>query len=554
MAYHPVGVDENNELPPAVRANLDTTYAPRWMASTVYTAGTAVLLPNGKTGSRTTNGTSRPSFDATEEAAWTVAPALPTGGTAGQVPIKGSGTSVAWGTPTAADALARKRPVTDRRRSLPGIVTKIALPAGFNWLDAPIRIFKDGARYVTDFDVARFKNASGKTVYFDHIVGLTANDGLTEATPKKTLQECINLIADGDTIVMLSKGVYPRQCSIITNRIRKSFNLIARHPGETTLSYSDALTYTQDATNTSVYTATRSNVAKVIDLGVGDSGGFEYTKVTTIAECQALAGSWYQNGTTVGIHTFDGTIPNNNQHIALLAGELFYVDATTQNVSLYLEGFTIRGGNTGNLTVDPQSTFWVDVFCKNMDFMWATGLASAVVGNSINIQGGRFAFFQNCRSAHSNKDGFNYTKYNVAQVEKDTTRFLEINCESWDHGIGNGGSANTHNATTAHAGCRGIRLGGSYHHTRGALVADVQTDTKTVNYSCVAFDSLSATTDGYNSAFCIQQVGAEMWLFDCTGFGTSYDLFTTATDLLHATDTQFDTRLVNAAYDIVNPL
>ena len=56
------------------------------------------------------------------------------------------------------------------------------------------------------------------------------------------------------------------------------------------------------------------------------------------------------------------------------------------------------------------------------------------------------------------------------------------------------------------------------------------------------------------SAFCIQQVGAEMWLFDCTGFGTSYDLFTTATDLLHATDTQFDTRLVNAAYDIVNPL
>lgn len=541
----------------------DATYASQsivaskadaWVASTAYATGAPVLLPNGRPGTRTAAGTSRPAFDATEEALWTVAPVLPTGGTSGQVPIKGSGTTVTWGTPTSTDTLARKRNVTAQRRALPGIVEKFALPAGFNWLDAPIRIFKDGARYVTDFDVAKFKNVSTKTIYMDHIVGVDTNDGLTEATPKKSIYGAMVTAADGDTVFILSKGIHHRISSVITNRIRKNVNIIAKYPGEFTFSYSDSLTYTQDVTNTSVYTATRSNVAKVIDLGVGDSGGFEYTKVTTIAECQALAGSWYQNGTTVGIHTFDGVIPNNNQHVALLAGELFYCDATTQNVSLYLEGFTILGGNNGNLTIDPQSTYWADVYCKNVDFFWATGLASAVVGNSVNIQGGRFAYFQNCRSAHSNKDGFNYTKFNVAQEEKSITRFIEVNCESWDHGIGNGGASNTHNASTAHAGCRGIRIGGSYHHTRGAIIADVQVDTKTVNYSIAAFDSLSATTDGYNSAFSLQQTGAEMWIYDGTLFGTSYDIFTNTTDQLHAIDTQFDTRLVNAAYDIVNAL
>ncbi|BDB62340.1 hypothetical protein [Rhodococcus sp. RDE2] len=533
------------------RAN--ATYAPRWVAEKSYAAGDAVLLPNGKTGTRTTAGTSRATFDATEEAAWTVASGVPSGGTAGQVLTKGSGTTVTWSAPTASDAIARKRNVTAQRRDLPGVVSRVTLPAGFTWQDAPIRIFKDGARYITDFDVARFKNTGAGLLYVDHVNGLDSNDGLTRATAKKTLTAAMTTAAAGDTILIISKGVYHRQLSVITNRIRKSVNIIAENPGELTVSYSDALTYTQDATNTKVYTATRSNVRKVIDLGVGDTGGFEYTQVADIAACQAQPGSWFQNGTTVGIHTLNSTVPSNDQHIALLAGEMFYVDATTADVSLYLEGFTILGSNSG-LTGDPNSTFQIDVYCKDMDFMWATGNAGDVLGNAVNMQGVRYAFFQRCRTAHSNKDGFNYTAYNKAQELKTATKFLEVDCHSWDHGIGNAGASNTHNATTAHAGCVGIRIGGTYHHTRGALVADVQANTKTVNYSCTAFDSLASTTDGYNSGFCIQQDGAEMWVFDGTAFGCAYDVFTTATAPLHVIDTQFDTRLTNAAYDIVNAL
>jgi hypothetical protein len=54
------------------------------------TAGTPVIVPDGANGSRTSTGTSRATFDSTEQAAWTVAAggsALP-GGATGQVLTK----------------------------------------------------------------------------------------------------------------------------------------------------------------------------------------------------------------------------------------------------------------------------------------------------------------------------------------------------------------------------------------------------------------------------------------------------------------------------------
>lgn len=62
-----------SKLPSAVQTELGATYAPLWKPSTAYPAGTPALLPDGTTGTRTTTGTSRPAFDSTEEAAWTVA-------------------------------------------------------------------------------------------------------------------------------------------------------------------------------------------------------------------------------------------------------------------------------------------------------------------------------------------------------------------------------------------------------------------------------------------------------------------------------------------------
>lgn len=57
----------------------DATYAPKagtakgWAPSVLYSAGTAVLLPDGTTGTRISGGTSRSTYDATEKLAWLIA-------------------------------------------------------------------------------------------------------------------------------------------------------------------------------------------------------------------------------------------------------------------------------------------------------------------------------------------------------------------------------------------------------------------------------------------------------------------------------------------------
>lgn len=53
------------------------TGAGAWQPSTAYTAAQVVQAPDGSMIQRNSNGTSRPSFDATEKAAWTAIPAVP---------------------------------------------------------------------------------------------------------------------------------------------------------------------------------------------------------------------------------------------------------------------------------------------------------------------------------------------------------------------------------------------------------------------------------------------------------------------------------------------
>ena len=73
-----LGTEVNNRLDQAavdarVQAVGDPRYALLWQPNTAYAANAPVMLPNGKTATRTSAGTSRPSFDATELAAWTIA-------------------------------------------------------------------------------------------------------------------------------------------------------------------------------------------------------------------------------------------------------------------------------------------------------------------------------------------------------------------------------------------------------------------------------------------------------------------------------------------------
>lgn len=95
-----------------LKAALDQSYAPVFQPLTAYVAG-QVVTANGIAISRIASGTSRASYDSTEQALWTRVVATPSdltplvtkpsGGTDGQV-LARSGTAVVWATPSAASA------------------------------------------------------------------------------------------------------------------------------------------------------------------------------------------------------------------------------------------------------------------------------------------------------------------------------------------------------------------------------------------------------------------------------------------------------------------
>lgn len=505
----------------------NATYGPKWKTATDYVIGDPVILPNGDLKVSATNHTSGASAGTVN---WADPPALAT-------EVAGRSRNE-----------ARRRSAL--RRANGGTVSKVALPAGLGWTP-PINIFKNGKTYTTDFDVALYKNAGGTTYYVDTVAGLDTNAGTTEALPVKTILKAYQLAASGSTIMILDRGMIYRAGSWSNQRILKSLNIIAKYPGEATVVYADSLAYSLTSGQTEVFEAARTNVNTVIDTTVWRHG-YQYARLLSVAAVAAMPGSWYQaaDGTgAVYVHTLNGLTPDNSKVVALLAGEAWYADSTDQAVSLYLEGFTILGGFTGNLMVNSVNNT-IDVYGKNMTFNWATGAYSAV-----NIQGGRYAYFQGCVAVNSRKDGFNYTTNNLAVVLKDIPHFIEVNCEAYAHGLKNdiAGAENTNNASTGHLGALGVRIGGTYHDTTGGIIADVHTDTKTANYSSVAYDSV-ATDINFSQAWSAQQAGAEMWIFECQGFGSTSDLYALTGATLHADAVEYDTKNGGGTFNITNAL
>jgi hypothetical protein len=445
----------------------------------------------------------------------------------------------------------KRRDQFAKRRARPGVVTRVALPTtggvagtGFGWQDAPIRIFKSGKRYFTDFDVAAFKNTDPSLIYVDPVNGSQTNDGLTRATAKKSLNQGVTTVANGGTVMVLGKGIFDRTAAFNGGNMDKSVNIIAEYPGEIAFAMSDTLAWTLDQGST--YVASRTNVSAVVDMlgGVsfGLAHGVRYTQAASLAECRATRGSWFQDGANLYVTTYAGTIPDNKRHLALLKVQGWRISSGGSGRVLYLEGMSIIGGEVGgNLSLSGAGP--IDIYMKDVKLLHATDAAE----NAFNALGNaaRYMFSQRVTVHGSRKDGFNYSGPNC--------RFIEVDCHSYGHGLWAPADPRTNNASTAHLGSKGIRIGGTYHETTGAVLADVQEGTQSVHYSCTSYDSLSGTGDSYDSVFCAQQTGADMWAFGCDFFGAGgWDVVALPGTRVVLDECSFDSRTGAAQTTVTN--
>ncbi|WP_282022586.1 DUF1565 domain-containing protein [Priestia flexa] len=429
-------------------------------------------------------------------------------------------------------------------------ITKFAFPSNFGWANAPINIFTDGINYFTDFEVSAFKNISVNTYWVDPINGSNANTG-TSSSPFLTIEKAYTVAAAGDTI-MLKDGIYFRDRSWLgTTAIKKSINIIAQNKGGVTIPFCDRHTYTLNSGN--VYQVARSNVRDVVDFTFHE-WGYRYTKVNSIAECQALSGSWYTDGTTLYVHSLTGGIPDSTKVYPILTGVHFKAVNDTADVIVYMEGIKIIGGDYGIWFDRLNTSNQMSLYGKAIEVIYTTGNDGNA--DSFNIDGVDYAFFQDSVAVFSNKDGFNYTSYASDGLFKNAPKFIEVNCIGANNGLKNSivGSEHTNNGSTAHGGAKGIRLNCTYFGNMGGNLVDVQNGTQSLNFSLTVYDPQTKTSDMYNTNICTQQEGAEMWVYGAVTFGAAFDIYAVTGSSIYIYDSEFESKNGGGTMEIVNPI
>lgn len=140
---------------------------------------------------------------------------------------------------------------------------------------------------------------------------------------------------------------------------------------------------------------------------------------------------------------------------------------------------------------------------------------------------------KNCKALFGKGDGFSY---------QGTSKGIEIG----NVGSYNGdGSTNTHNGTTAHGGTKVLRIDGEYNNNHGPNVADVQTNTESININCVAYDTEADIVGQTSSDFSCSQGDCTMYLLNCYTKNSStrwqlYNSDTTENNVMMIFNTLYD--------------
>lgn len=399
-------------------------------------------------------------------------------------------------------------------------------PTSFD-MESPVHVYTDGCNYITDFNDDDYKNTGGITYY----VGHNGYGASTNPSVPGSYSAALRAASDGDTII-IQQGVYTRDdpAYAAPNPITKSVNIIA--PDGAVFLDGNYMTYTKTQGYTHVYDTDRTLTSRIIDTSI--SGKFiPYKAVATIQEVDETPGSYYFDTPKVYVHSIDNSNPTGKVINCLNYEKFLDINNSNGGIKVYIEGITLVGKLNGIL---------IDRTVPGNDLNVCFNNVTAILcGNeetekdSFMVYGGN-VIFSDCKALSSYKDGYNYSGRNYAG-DACICECTEINCIG--AGVGHDASNAVQNATTAHQRAKVIRINGKYYDSNGGNVADVQSETQSVNIGCIAFSPF--TTGGYSQNFTLQQSGAEMWLEGCIATGAKYDIFCINDATIHANNTAYDT-------------
>lgn len=271
----------------------------------------------------------------------------------------------------------------------------------------------------------------------------------------------------------------------------------------------------QSSPNASVYVATgTTGVGNVLDTTENVSGLTQidgstgvhqpYSKKTSVAEVQAEAGSFYDDGADLYIHTWDSAAPVVANLMLLNDSDVIATNAANGQ-TIYLEGLEVWGSNPMEWTSTDSSSLFVAKDC---------GFRYAEDDECIDMRGVPNRLV-NVKATHSRAtDTISYTgsgSYRALHAEFD--------CEG--RFAGYDGTGNTDNGSTCHVADDVVRVNGVYDNNRGINLEDV-TGSQTYNLGVDAPDSL-AGSGGLSAGFGTGQPASDetvQWLRDCRANGS----------------------------------
>ena len=385
----------------------------------------------------------------------------------------------------------------------------VLTPEHFTWKDHPLenKVYRDNNGNVThDFDVSIYR-PFGKRYYVDPNVS-ASGDGLTLETAFKTMGEALH---QNDIVEMvLANGIYLRDNVLWgnSNYVTKDISIMAMEGHKPLLCSGVPISYTLNETYNNVYQATTGTCTNVVDIkNTNINGDFTlFTRVTSLEEVSMTYGSWFHDGTTLYIKTFDGRVPDDNI-IRCTGGRAI---EQVGDCVVYLEGLTFIEGNSGLTVRNLPNVRAPRIFSKNCRFLYS----SSDGWNVVSLQGVELSIFQKCEFSHGQKDGIHYSALNGVQ-----SFGVEIECYGGNNGVL--GTSNNQ-SSTAHNSCKVIRLLCNYYGNYGNNIGDSGIGVETWNIACISHNA-KADNPGQNTNYMVYD-DTTMFIEDCLGYDSLNDI------------------------------
>lgn len=410
---------------------------------------------------------------------------------------------------------------------------ELSPPSNWTGQSLPVKVYEVSAgKFITNYDSATSlpfaESAATYVHYVDVATGSDSNSG-TSIAPYKTLHKAVHGLS-GNVLVYVKAGVYDKDNSF-KDANPTCTNLIIRRWGSSgrivsSMHHSDQV-WTVVPSYSNTYSSTVVTCGAVLDSAELTAYG-NYTvlqRLSSIADVNATAGSYYVDGTTVYVHTV-GSRPADSSVLCMEDKRNFRFNVAGGTV--WAEYIDFQGGTrAAQVSHTGNAASWARAYLHE-----CTTKYSANTRNGFSTDGAVQSILYRCAADNNEKDGFNYHSY----LTSAPPLAVEIECTGYYNGH-DGDTIN--NCSTMHDGGTVLRVACRYIGAEGRVVHDINSS-HSWNVGCHNDDSYAAVASpvanvNWAAGFATGDA-TKMYLYKCSGANSTNGLQTLASSTIYELD------------------